>query len=343
MQTPSARLLSLLLVGVACLAPRACLADPYTLGQGLQLGDFDISGYSNLVADSPAPASLSVDDLSLFVSGEVNQWINPFAEFEISGLTLLQAGSAPMHRGELVAERLYDDARVSDSDTLRVGKMLAPVGDWNLIHAAPLVPISSRPLTTMIGFSDYVSGVSWLHDAGTAQAPDWQVYLQPGGEWLPVPGDVALFRFRNLWGGHLSWKQGLSDDAGVSLQGGEQVDGGGRYVLVGANLSRSFGNLKLQSEATCSHWSSAPRETGADSGNCGAFLLGDYALDAQWHLLGEAEDFHSQLLPQGSRNVLLGVDWTPLPALVWKVEYLRQTASQRVLPTGWTLALALLF
>ena len=40
---------------------------------------------------------------------------------------------------EALTERYYNDAYLSDDLTLRFGKMLAPVGAWNLFHAAPLV------------------------------------------------------------------------------------------------------------------------------------------------------------------------------------------------------------
>src|SRR5262249_15604499 len=42
--------------------------------------------------------------------------------------------------------------------SVRLGKFLTPIGRWNLIHAAPLVWTTSRPLVTVQPFSSDVTG-----------------------------------------------------------------------------------------------------------------------------------------------------------------------------------------
>ena len=134
-----------------------CQAAGYRLGQGLQAGDFLFSGYGNFVAEEPRRHAdkWTVDELSLFVNGAIDRWLNPFVEAELSSTTLIQEGGGRDTFGRLVLERAYDDLYLTGADTLRLGKMLSPVGDWNLIHAAPLVPTIVRPLTTFHGFSEY--------------------------------------------------------------------------------------------------------------------------------------------------------------------------------------------
>lgn len=333
---------------LATCAAVAAAAD-YSLGQGYVVGDYTVSGYANLVAENPVggTAALSVDDLSLFVSGQVNRWVNPFVEAEVTGATLARAGGVSPHRGTFVAERLYDDILLGDTDILRIGKILAPVGDWNLVHAAPLVPTSTRPLTTNFGFSEYANGVSWLEQASPLPGhPDLQVYAQPGGEWLPRPSDVTQHHYRNVWGGHLNWRLGgLTDKFGLSLQSGRLSDSGERYTLLGANVRRTFGRLRLESEMTWSHWhGERPGEQASESDReRGVYVLGDYAVDPHWHLVAEAEHFDARFAPQPSRNVLLGVEYKPNPGLVWRLEYVHQTGWQQMIPTGWIGALAVLF
>ena len=86
---------------------RASAAD-YQLGQGLPVGDFLFSGYLNVEAVAPQSdvSKLTLDDVSLFVAGRVNRWINPFAEVEISSDTLAQQGGGPMVDGHFVHERI---------------------------------------------------------------------------------------------------------------------------------------------------------------------------------------------------------------------------------------------
>jgi len=137
-----------------------CQAEGYELGQGWPVGDYLLSGYVNveLVDRFDAPTKLDLDDLSLFASGRINKWINPFLEAELSSYTLIQQGGGS-GGGDFVVERFYNDTNITDQNTLRIGKMLTPLGYWNLVHAAPLIPIITRPYTTARGFEQYASGI----------------------------------------------------------------------------------------------------------------------------------------------------------------------------------------
>ncbi|MDD5248458.1 MAG: hypothetical protein PHY45_05710 [Rhodocyclaceae bacterium] len=334
-----------LLLALSCLAvDAACHADDYQLGQGVDLGNnFILSGYGSLVLDAPrpGPSAVSIDDLSLFVTGRVNQWVNPFAEIELSGVTLLQQGNAPHANGYLLAERLYNDAQVGEADTFRVGKMLSPVGDWNLIHAAPLVPTTTRPLTTYRGFSEYASGMAWLHQDSQGNMRDWQFYWQPAGEWFQRPDAIAARHYRDVWGGHVSWPMGLTDKVGISFQRGRLTATDGSYTLVGANGRKTFGALMLESEAIASK--RLGNTALAHSHEWGLYGLADYSFTPRWHGLFEWEDYQDHLVDRHSRNTLLGVAYKPESSLVWKLEYVHQYGVSRDIPTGWTASISILF
>lgn len=313
----------------------------YSLGQGLAIGDdFLLSGYANVVVDAPrdGPSRLVLDDLSLFVSGRVNRWFNPFIEAEVAGVTLAQQGDGPRSGGHFFLERFYNDARLTDADTLRVGKILAPVGDWNLIHAAPLVPTVTRPLTTYWGFSEYASGVAWVRDDGGAF--DWQLYWQPGSDWSRRPESIAPRTYRNVWGGHLNWGLGLDDKIGLSFQHGRQAETGGTYSLVGANFRRTFGALLIEGEAIASRRSG---DTRLHDREWGGYVLADYAFDARWHGVLEAERYQDHQVAGQSRSTLVGIAYKPQPALVWKLEHVRQTGTSAQMPSGWFASFAVLF
>jgi hypothetical protein len=321
----------------------AARAADYELGQGLPVGDFLFSGYLNAVAQFPKneAAALTLDDMSLFVAGRVNRWVNPFIEAEVSSLTLAQQGG-PGENGHFVRERIYDDLHLSDADTLRVGKILAPVGEWNLIHAAPLVPTTTQPLTTSRGFATYTSGVSWLHETAHAQQPDWQLYWQPGEEWLGRPNAVAPRRFRDVSGMHLNWTLGLNDKLGISAQRGQLLGSDETYTLLGANFHRLYGKLTLESEATAARWSGGNRVPAHDVER-GIYLLAEYPIAKGWHGIAETEYFQDHERVETSRNVLLGLTYKPRAAIVWKLEYVDQMGTEHSIPTGWQASFAVLF
>ena len=328
------------LVGMAAIS--SCHAEEYRLGQGLAFGDFLLSGYANLVADAPQgdKASVSVDDFSLFVSGSVHRWVNPFMEAEISSLTLAQDGG-PRSNGHVILERLYDDAHISDADTLRIGKMLAPVGDWNLVHAAPLVPIITRPLTTYSGFSEYPNGLSWLHENPLGVGPDWQLYWQPNNEWHKRPSSVTHRHYSDVLGAHVNWSLGMVDKVGASFQQGRLVETGETYRVYGINLRKSFDKLMLESEATTSTWAGAvPRAHDRESG---LYVLADYGFTPSWHGLVEWEQFQGHQVALPSRNTLAGFAYKPEPALSWKLEYVHQMGVSQDIPSGWLASISTLF
>jgi hypothetical protein len=105
-------------------------AEDYELGQGLHAGNFYLSGYANIeVIDRfDAPSRLDLDDLSMFAGGHVNQALNPFMEVELSKHSLSRQGGGRTN-GDWVVERFYNDAILSEHDTLRIGKVLTPLGD----------------------------------------------------------------------------------------------------------------------------------------------------------------------------------------------------------------------
>jgi len=316
----------------------------YHLGQGLTAGDFFLSGYVNVVAEAPhgERSQLMLDDLSLFASGRINRWVNPFVEMEVTGLTLLKAGEKSGPSGEFVPERFYNDLHLSESDTLRIGKMLSPVGEWNSIHAAPLVPTTTRPLTTYRGFSEYASGVAWVHESASTDGPDWKLYMQPGKPWAPRSSRVAPRRFSDVWGAHLNWSLDFDDKFGLSFQHGRLATTGETYALIGANARETVGRLSLQGEAISAHWS-GPNATRVHAHEWGGYGLADYAVTDRWHglLEGELYQDHEQL--KRSRNLLLGFAYKPSTAAVWKLEYVRQYGDSPFIKTGWLASFAALF
>ena len=136
----------------------------YKPGAGLRLGDTGLSlgGYSrvDLSRDEGGPARLAIEDLSLFTIWDPVPRFRVFSELEAEDAAHVDdhgRGGTSEHKFTL--ERLYGDVAFSDRVNLRVGKFLTPIGRWNLIHAAPLVWTTSRPLVTIVPFATHTTGV----------------------------------------------------------------------------------------------------------------------------------------------------------------------------------------
>jgi hypothetical protein len=336
----------------ACLLFLVCIvtaltarADDYQLGQGWHAGDYYFSGYTNVTLNDGFGTStnLNLDDLSLLINGHVNRWLNPFVETEFASQTLIQQGGNAPH-GYLIMERLYNDFSVTEQDAIRFGKTLTQFGDWNTVHAAPLVPTDNRPLTTL-GFHGYVAGLTWLHNPDDGTAHDWQLYWQPGEEWITQPVVIKTREFRNVSGGHINKPLGLIDKVGASFQHGELETTGETYDFYGVNANLSFGKLKLMGEAVTSVWSGG-FITPAHDHEGGLFGLADYSITKNLHGIVEWEEYQDHTVAQPSINSLLAINYKPRSFMSWKLQYLHQTGTPSPLSpilTGWTTTFSTMF
>ncbi len=325
-------------------------AEGYELGQGWPVGKFLLSGYVNieLVDRFDAPTKLELDDISLLASGRINKWVNPFVEAELSKYTLIEQGGGS-GGGDFIVERFYNDSIVSENSTLRIGKILSPLGDWNLEHAAPLIPIITRPYTTARGFAAYSSGVSWLHEPEIGASTNWQLYWQPDTEWFKRPANQAPRSFRNVYGGHIYKTFGLLDKIGASLQHGDFIETGETYSLFGINANKSLGKLKLECEAITANFSGTVLP-GAPSRlhdkESGIFGLADYAVTSKWHGIVSGEYYQDHTVSETSRSTLVAAAYRPSVPVVWKLEYIHQAGmslSIGTIRTGWKASFSTLF
>ena len=293
-------------------------------------GNYFLSGYANIeiVDRFDAPTRLDLDDLSLFAGGRVNQWLNPFTEVELSKHTLIRQGGGATH-GDVIVERFYNDAILSEHDTLRVGKTLTPLGSWNLVHAAPLIPLITRPYSTARGFDAYTSSIGWLHDFGDVATADIQLYWEPGRELFKRPVSQTQRNFNNVSGGHINIPLSLIEKIGVSFQSGQLIETGETYTLYGFNANKVLGKLKLESEAVTARFSGAvlPGATRLHDNESGIFALADYAFTSQWHGILEGEYYQDHLTDIPSRSTSVAVNYKPGVPMIWKLEYIHQAGA----------------
>jgi hypothetical protein len=334
-----------MLAFLALAAPSA-RAEDYQLGHGLDIGPLNIAGYSDLVARLPnqKQKSIDLDDLSLFVTGHFNRLFNPFVEAELTGLSFVRSGPAVDHRhrdGDFVLERLYNDSYLTDSTTLRLGKMLSAVGEWNEIHAAPLVLSAVRPAVTFRNFSEYTTGASLRYADPYSQFPDLQLYFQPTGEFSERPRNITAHQYRSVEGAHVSFPLGLLDKFGLSFQQSKDVFGVNQS-LFGADVHYTLGKLTLQGETTFSDIGNNGTRTARDT-EWGVYTAASYAVTDNWSLYGWYEGFADRTSSSTAHDLLFGIAYRPQPAMVFRLEYLQNIGGRPVNPTGLTASWAVLF
>lgn len=345
---------SLAVLAVALTLP--VYASDYHLGEGYNIGSLNVSGYSNVVAEFPNKgiSALTIDDFSIFLSGRFNRWFNPFVEFELSNAPLFTESSGFFERGtpRMVLERAYNDFLLTPEWTFRLGKMLSPVGEWNQIHAAPLVWTTVRPLTTYYNFSEFTSGMSLLYNDPDGHLPDVQIYYQPSDNIVREPRSVKRFQYRNVGGFNLAFTNDLQKRLGLSMQHAENSDTEEAQWLASMDGRISFGSLTLESQwtrtwvgkpDTSSPWSSNPGLQHPQRNEWGGYVQAIYGLDEHWNLVTRGETFQSRYANNSSEHWLVGVVYRPVSAISWKVEYVETSGAQLDISRGLYASMAVLF
>lgn len=322
-------------------------AADYQLGEGYNVGMLNISGYTNLVLDVPntGPTKLIIDDLSIFLSGRFNRYLNPFVEIELAHAPIFVEGHGVVNSGmpRVVVERAYNDIQLSDEFTLRIGKMLSPVGEWNTIHAAPLVWTTIRPLTTYYNFSEFASGVSMLYSDAEGLLPDVQVYYQPSGEFFPKPRSIRPVRYHQVGGINVAFTSDLQKRLGFSMQHAENSDSGDHQILAGIDGRFSVGAFSLESQVTHTWIIKQGTAFHNHQDEWGAYVQTIYALNDQWSLVSRGEIFQSRYQKKTSDNLLLGVVYRPVTAVSFKTEYVETFGPQLDFSRGLYASMAILF
>ena len=322
-------------------------AADYQLGEGYNIGLLNVSGYSNLVLSVPnkGGTQLALDDLSLFLSGRFNRYLNPFVEVELTNAPIFVEGKGVLNSGSprVVLERVYNDIQLNDEFAFRMGKMLAPVGEWNTIHAAPLVWTTIRPLTTYYNFSEFASGVSLLYNDADGRLPEVQIYYQPSDEFFREPRSVKPFRYQQVSGFNVAFTSDLQKRLGFSMQRAENSDSREHQILASVDGRFTVGDFSFESQVTHTWITHQGTAIHNHKNEWGAYIQSIYALNEQWSLVSRGEMFQSRTQTKTSDHLLLGVVYRPVTAVSFKTEYVETFGSQLDISRGLYASMAVLF
>jgi len=367
------RICRLCLPGLLCW--QLSLADDtdkaYQLGKGYPLADSGISlgGYASTHMEALGPAaSLNLSSLSLFVSWDNGSKLRFFSETEAENTLTLgnrqTLASSERNEANLHIERLYMDYLATDNLTVRVGKILTPVGQWNLIHVDPLVWTTSRPVATTNLFADYATGVmlQGVISGGEEQYLEYSLYGDYSSS-LVLSQETAP-NFDNAQGLRLRYHLNDNLQLGLSyvdfaLQNSTAI----RNHLAGFDLAWSYQRFAINSEIVYRNNNFSSRSTPElEPINGGiplpttetpyflfnrqnmwqGYLQGICPLTSTLYAVGRYEYFDQAILPTGQAEIL-GLTYRPKPPLAIKLEYRQGSHNGNLAPSGLFASFSVLF
>ncbi|MDD4913716.1 MAG: hypothetical protein PHW13_01590 [Methylococcales bacterium] len=342
----------------------------YQLGRGYALGETGITlgGYASthLQALGRDPWNWNISSLSAFVSWDSGSKLRFFSETEVeNALSTNDNHNLTTNFTSLHIERLYLDYLLNNQVTIRVGKMLTPIGQWNQIHVDPLVWTTSRPVATTNLFSNYASGVMLQ---GTVllgkRLLEYSVYSDYSAVLDPSTSRVQGPVFDNAQGLRLRYevtdtlKLGLSY-ADFALLNSTSI----RNHLLGMDLAWSYQRFAINSEVVLNM-----KDPGTDGRRYSHdadeldFSNKSATLNAwQGYIQGVAPLVNSvyavaryEFFDQDNRGFnpanrkfgqaeVFGLAYRPMPPVVWKLEYRLGKNNAQLAPDGLLASFAVLF
>lgn len=285
----------------------------YELGRGYSLldGRLTIGGYFSLEAEflDETPDQLLVDDLSAFVTFRItDRWLL-FTEMEAEDPVHVDDDGVGSGKHVFSLERLYTQWLGGDRFRLRAGKMLTPIGIWNLIHAQPLVWSTSRPIATEQFFDTGLTGLEATVFAPLSGAELAFTAFGQATKQLDDSNDPQ--ETRRGFGARVERTPDRGPKVGASFIRFRDRSDDRTETAVGADAIWSTDLAEISSE-----WAVNIPDSGATT--WGAYVQG--VAHVGWHLHPFLRLEYADLGSYDRVPVVLGIAFTPLDAMVFKVE-----------------------
>lgn len=316
------------------IALMAC--NPACAGDATFMDGFHLGGYTsvNFNKHPGGVAEVALDEVSLFVSWDGDERWRMFSEIELEEPLRWQEGeSISDDDAYFDIERLYLDYVYSERATVRMGRFLTPIGRWNLIHAAPLVWTTQRPLVTNQLFPLNINGVMLqgaqpLGDAVLEYAVYGEVVQDMRENEHEIPYDEP-FGARLALSGKI--------EAGLSLLDfREETPGRPHYRMLGLDFSAARNGWEASAELY------QRERVGGDHAGSGGYLQGIAPLSGGWFAVARAE----WLQRPGAGSIerwLIGATWRLDERRVFKLDYTGGDEERPDAPKGMFASFAVLF
>ena len=307
-------------------------------------GDLTIG--ADLLEHEPATAELK--DVSLLARWEASDRLSFFGELRLDdAVEFVNGEGANSGDWDLTLERLYVEALLTPTVTLRLGEVYTPFGLWNVVRRAPLTWTVERPAITESVFPQHATGLSLLYQAtwqgwsvdATTYGPAQDKLSSRGPDEDEINEDGLMFGGR-VAAGHEIGPAFMA--LGLNALGFHPAGWSGWATVTGADLDVTLAEHHVTGEFTV-RISPDGRLT-----RQGLYLQDVIPLRP---LVPVAREFYGVLRfeqiqqGQGSSGVggLVGLWWRPIPSVVLRADYFFTNRTLNHFEPGFRSAVSIMF
>jgi len=297
---------------------------------------FKLGGYSSAGISIPRSGATeaAVNEVSLILSWEGDSRIKFFSELELERpLAWNEDKRFNRKDAHLDLERFYFDYNLSEKINVRAGRFLNPAGRWNVLHAAPLVWTTTRPLATSQLFPPSINGLM-LYGAApyNNQNFEYNFFVETLKDQFQDHNET---RFKNVAGAHLTLNNHYN--LGLTLATlTEDTPASPDYRMLGLDFLTYVKDWEISGEGFQRFTNNG------NNGGSGAYLQSAAPLGNNWHWITRIETFHRPNVISGERWVL-GFTKHITPTQLLKMEYVGGSDNLPDAPRGFVASFAILF
>lgn len=298
--------------------------------------DFTLGGYSSasVTAHNHGETEAAIDEISFIVGWNNNGRVSFFSELELEEPLSWNDEKQFTHDGSyLDLERFYFDFNLSEKANIRAGRFLTPAGRWNVLHAAPLVWTTSRPLATSRLFPISTNGVMLFGAVPLNQlGMEYSVFAETLKD-QHQDGDEVLFK--DTFGARIDLNSQLKTGI-VLMHFKERMAGSPAFNMIGLDFLTQIKGWELSGEGFQRFY------TDGKNGGSGAYVQTVAPLGNRWHAIARLETF--QRPDEGTDDKwLLGLAWKRTDSQILKLEIVGGDTEYDTSPKGFLASFAILF
>jgi len=298
--------------------------------------NFNLGGYAstNVLLQRDQQAEAAINEVSLLLTWANESRLSFFGELELERPLAWNDDKKFSHKeGRLDLERLYFDYNLSEKFNFRAGRFLTPNSRWNLLHAAPLVWTSTRPLATSRLFPMATNGIM-LHGATPYMNSVFEYKIF--GELLEdQEKDSDELMFEHVLGTRFSLKN--QSDIGISLLSfREKGINAASLRMIGIDFLTHINQVEISSE--CFQRFNINNKNGGS----GAYVQAAVPIMNDWYWITRLETL-KRPNEGSSERWLIGATWRVKPTQLLKLEFTGGSSEQPESPRGFLASFALLF
>lgn len=300
---------------------------------------FRVGGYASagITLDRSQTAQAALNEISLLTTWNGDSRWSFFSELELENpLRWNDSEQFRINHSRLDLERFYFDYNFSEKVNFRAGRFLTPNSRWNLLHAAPLVWTSTRPLATSRLFPTGTNGAMAF---GAIPFMDGAFEYKVFAELLEDQDiEEKELEFEHVRGARFSYKN--QSDVGISLLSFREKNIDAEYYMLGLDFVTHLNTIEISGEAF-QRFDKRDKDGGS-----GAYLQSAVPLNklglSDWYWITRLETF--QRPDEGSsERWLLGATWRVKRSQLLKFEFTGGGGDQPDSPRGFLTSFALFF